>query len=37
MVWIRPCDKHFKEGFTRAMKGNFCYDCDERNDVIEEA
>jgi len=36
MPWLRPCDKHYREGFTRVMKGNFCYDCDQRNDVIEE-
>lgn len=36
MTWLRPCDKHKAEGFTRVMKGNFCYDCDMRNDVIEE-
>ena len=35
-IWLRPCDKHFKEGFTRVMKGNFCYNCDKRNDVIKE-
>ena len=36
MTWLRPCDKHYKEGFTTVLKGNFCYDCDQRNEVIKE-
>ena len=36
MVWLKPCDKHYKEGYTRVHKNNFCFYCDERNEEIKE-
>jgi len=33
MTWLNPCDKHKKEGYFKVLKGDFCFDCDERNEV----
>ena len=36
MAWLNPCDKHKKEGYTMVLEGNFCYECNQRNDPIED-